>query len=82
MVLRDVTRKHFVTRTVAIQHLELRYVQAMHPSSSFLGDDKDASLAAFPIEELIEKSDGFVGFFAFTDSLTSINAMMIIPGKK
>nr|GFA47013.1 cation-transporting P-type ATPase [Tanacetum cinerariifolium] len=60
----------------------LRYVQAMHPSSSLLGGDKDASLAAFPIEELIEKFDGFVRFFAFMDSLKSSNATMIIPGKK
>ncbi|GJW01497.1 cation-transporting P-type ATPase [Tanacetum coccineum] len=43
---------------------------------------QDASLVAFPIEELIEKSDGFVGFFAFTDSLTSSNATIIIPGKR
>ncbi|GKE11785.1 hypothetical protein Tco_1415336, partial [Tanacetum coccineum] len=60
----------------------LRYVQAMHPFSSLLGGDKDASLVAFPIEELIEKSDGFVGFFAFTDLLTSNNATIIIPGKR
>ncbi|GKB10523.1 4-coumarate--CoA ligase 2 [Tanacetum coccineum] len=64
------------------QRLLLRYVQAMHPFSSLLGGNKDASLVAFPIEELIEKSDGFVGFFPFTDSLTSSNATMIIPGKK
>nr|GEU69043.1 putative reverse transcriptase domain-containing protein [Tanacetum cinerariifolium] len=32
---------------------KLRYVQAMHPFSSLLGGDKDASLVAFPIEELM-----------------------------
>ncbi|GJX59600.1 hypothetical protein Tco_0290990 [Tanacetum coccineum] len=38
----------------------LRHVQAMHQFSSLFGGDKDASLVAFPIEELIEKSDGFM----------------------
>ena len=33
----------------------------MYPSSSLLGGDKDASIASLPIEELIEKADGFVG---------------------
>ncbi|GJZ49208.1 hypothetical protein Tco_0603398, partial [Tanacetum coccineum] len=35
------------------------YVQAIHPFSSLLGGDKDASLATFPIEDSIKKSDGF-----------------------
>ncbi|KAF1876145.1 hypothetical protein Lal_00006776 [Lupinus albus] len=35
----------------------------MYPSSSLLGQDKDASVAALPIEELIEKADGFAGVF-------------------
>ncbi|OIV99783.1 hypothetical protein TanjilG_26121 [Lupinus angustifolius] len=35
----------------------------MYPSSSLLGQDKDASVVALPIEELIEKADGFAGVF-------------------
>ncbi|KHF98166.1 Plasma membrane ATPase 4 [Gossypium arboreum] len=35
----------------------------MYPSSSLLGQDKDASIAALPIDELIEKADGFAGVF-------------------
>lgn len=35
----------------------------MYPSSSLLGNDKDASMAALPVDELIEKADGFAGVF-------------------
>ncbi|XP_062077562.1 plasma membrane ATPase 4 [Humulus lupulus] len=35
----------------------------MYPSSSLLGQDKDANIAAIPVEELIEKADGFAGVF-------------------
>ncbi|KAL3511952.1 hypothetical protein ACH5RR_024669 [Cinchona calisaya] len=35
----------------------------MYPSSSLLGDHKDASIANLPVEELIEKADGFAGVF-------------------
>ncbi|KAJ8446544.1 hypothetical protein Cgig2_019697 [Carnegiea gigantea] len=35
----------------------------MYPSSSLLGQDKDESIAAIPVEELIEKADGFAGVF-------------------
>ncbi|XP_059644206.1 plasma membrane ATPase 1-like isoform X2 [Cornus florida] len=35
----------------------------MYPSSSLLGDHMDASVAALPVEELIEKADGFAGVF-------------------
>ncbi|XXG51589.1 hypothetical protein AAC387_Pa03g0122 [Persea americana] len=35
----------------------------MYPSSSLLGQDKDVSLAALPVDELIEKADGFAGVF-------------------
>ncbi|XP_020548157.1 plasma membrane ATPase 2-like isoform X1 [Sesamum indicum] len=35
----------------------------MYPSSSLLGHDKDESIAALPIDELIEKADGFAGVF-------------------
>ncbi|KAK6947535.1 hypothetical protein RJ641_001008 [Dillenia turbinata] len=33
----------------------------MYPSSSLLGESKDESIAALPIEELIENADGFAG---------------------
>ncbi|KAF2315999.1 hypothetical protein GH714_040794 [Hevea brasiliensis] len=35
----------------------------MYPSSALLGQDKDESFAALPIDELIEKADGFAGVF-------------------
>ncbi|KAK4277086.1 hypothetical protein QN277_015138 [Acacia crassicarpa] len=35
----------------------------MYPSSSLLGQDKDASISALPVDELIEKADGFAGVF-------------------
>ncbi|KAK9029499.1 hypothetical protein V6N11_026613 [Hibiscus sabdariffa] len=35
----------------------------MYPSASLLGQDKDANIAAIPVEELIEKADGFAGVF-------------------
>ncbi|CAA6664179.1 unnamed protein product [Spirodela intermedia] len=36
----------------------------MYPSSSLLGgDDRDESIAAIPVDELIEKADGFAGVF-------------------
>ncbi|CAK7323324.1 unnamed protein product [Dovyalis caffra] len=35
----------------------------MYPSSSLLGDSKDESIASIPVDELIEKADGFAGVF-------------------
>jgi hypothetical protein len=35
----------------------------MYPSSALLGQNKDASLEALPVDELIEKADGFAGVF-------------------
>ncbi|KAJ4958287.1 hypothetical protein NE237_025398 [Protea cynaroides] len=35
----------------------------MYPSSSLLGEHKDENLASIPIDELIEKADGFAGVF-------------------
>ncbi|KAF5725856.1 hypothetical protein HS088_TW23G00586 [Tripterygium wilfordii] len=35
----------------------------MYPSSSLLGQSKDESVASIPIDELIEKADGFAGVF-------------------
>ncbi|KAK6162642.1 hypothetical protein DH2020_002483 [Rehmannia glutinosa] len=35
----------------------------MYPSSSLLGDSKDEASAAVPVDELIEKADGFAGVF-------------------
>lgn len=35
----------------------------MYPSSSLLGENKDESISALPIDELIEKADGFAGVF-------------------
>lgn len=38
----------------------------MYPSSSLLGQSKDESIASLPIDELIEKADGFAGVFPGT----------------
>lgn len=38
----------------------------MYPSSALLGQNKDESIAALPIDELIEKADGFAGVFPGT----------------
>ncbi|CAN0899687.1 Plasma membrane ATPase 4 [Linum grandiflorum] len=35
----------------------------MYPSSSLLGQSKDGSIASIPVDELIEKADGFAGVF-------------------
>ncbi|KAK9130496.1 hypothetical protein Sjap_010983 [Stephania japonica] len=35
----------------------------MYPSSALLGNNKDESIASIPVEELIEKADGFAGVF-------------------
>ncbi|KAJ8458984.1 hypothetical protein OPV22_031910 [Ensete ventricosum] len=35
----------------------------MHPSSALLGQNKDESIVALPVDELIEKADGFAGVF-------------------
>ncbi|KAJ7950802.1 Plasma membrane ATPase [Quillaja saponaria] len=35
----------------------------MYPSSSLLGEGKDEAASAHPIDELIEKADGFAGVF-------------------
>ncbi|KAG6753030.1 hypothetical protein POTOM_043074 [Populus tomentosa] len=41
----------------------------MYPSSALLGQNKDESIAALPIDELIEKADGFAGVFPGSGSL-------------
>ncbi|XP_050234126.1 ATPase 9, plasma membrane-type [Mercurialis annua] len=35
----------------------------MYPSSALLGQHKDESISAIPVDELIEKADGFAGVF-------------------
>lgn len=35
----------------------------MYPAASLLGQDKDESIATLPVDELIEKADGFAGVF-------------------
>ena len=51
----------------------------MYPSASLLGNHKDANLAAIPVEELIEKADGFAGVFpGWLRSFLSISYMSLI----
>lgn len=35
----------------------------MYPSSALLGKNKDETVAALPVDDLIEKADGFAGVF-------------------
>lgn len=35
----------------------------MYPSSALLGQNKDESISGLPVDELIEKADGFAGVF-------------------
>ena len=35
----------------------------MYPSSALLGESKDESSSAPPVDDLIEKADGFAGVF-------------------
>lgn len=35
----------------------------MYPSSSLLSESKDGEISTLPIDELIEKADGFAGVF-------------------
>jgi H+-transporting ATPase len=35
----------------------------MYPSAALLGQDEDESTASIPVDELIEKADGFAGVF-------------------
>ena len=39
----------------------------MYPSSSLLGNSKDPAIASIPVDELIEKADGFAGVFPGND---------------
>lgn len=41
----------------------------MYPSSSLLGQCKDESIATIPVDELIEKADGFAGVFPGNDDV-------------
>lgn len=49
----------------------------MYPSSSLLGENKDESVSALPVDELIEKADGFAGVFP-GNSYFYIDSFMII----
>lgn len=35
----------------------------MYPSSALLGQNKDESITGLPVDDLIEKADGFAGVF-------------------
>jgi len=35
----------------------------MYPSAALLGQNKDQNLVGLPVDELIEKADGFAGVF-------------------
>lgn len=47
----------------------------MYPSSALLGQNKDESIAALPVDELIEKADGFAGVFPGNFSVLSCSSV-------
>ena len=54
----------------------------MYPSSSLLGQEKDAAIASLPVDELIEKVDGFAGVFPGTFTLLlpkKMSISLIVP---
>lgn len=44
----------------------------MYPSSALLGQNKDEAIATLPVDELIEKADGFAGVFPGITSFFSL----------
>lgn len=55
----------------------------MYPSSALLGNNKDNSVAALPVDELIEKADGFAGVFpGITSVLSSHSATPFLQQKQ
>ena len=52
----------------------------MYPSAALLGTDKDSNIASIPVEELIEKADGFAGVFPGYNLLLKPHHMFIRKG--
>lgn len=53
----------------------------MYPSTSLLGNSKDESLVGIPIDELIEKADGFAGVFpgnVFKSSMLKYSSVTLV----
>ena len=50
----------------------------MYPSSALLGQDKNSANLEVPIDELIEKADGFAGVFPGISLLTLILTRILI----
>lgn len=53
----------------------------MYPSSSLLGQNKDESVVALPVDELIEKADGFAGVFPGNSLSFSTKHYNVFPPK-
>ena len=51
----------------------------MYPSSALLGQEKDESIAALPVDDLIEKADGFAGVFPGISSLIALTSWFVLP---
>lgn len=53
----------------------------MYPSAALLGQNKDASIASLPVDELIEKADGFAGVFPgrfFFGYITNASPLVLV----
>ena len=48
----------------------------MYPSFALLGQDKDESIAAFPVDEMIEKADSFSSVFPSEQQLPFTSAFL------
>lgn len=46
----------------------------MYPSSSLLGAHKDEAIASLPVDELIEKADGFAGVFPGINAKSAVTS--------
>uniref|UniRef100_A0A0D3AHN7 Cation-transporting P-type ATPase C-terminal domain-containing protein n=1 Tax=Brassica oleracea var. oleracea TaxID=109376 RepID=A0A0D3AHN7_BRAOL len=53
---------------------------SMYPSAALLGTVKDSNIASIPVEELIEKADGFAGVFPGYNLLLKPHHMIIRKG--
>ncbi|CAD6265800.1 unnamed protein product [Miscanthus lutarioriparius] len=50
----------------------------MYPSSALLGQCKDEAIASIPIDDLIEKADGFAGVFPVSITIRIVLGFMLI----
>ncbi|KAJ0031051.1 hypothetical protein Pint_14655 [Pistacia integerrima] len=50
----------------------------MYPSSSLLGQSQDESISSIPVDELIEKADGFAGVFPVSITIRVVLGFLLV----